>query len=686
MMKRNVFLTVILCVFAITNADAAVVQRNSRVSISRAPSVAAKSVQTNTAPAEEYVEPDIIESDIIEPEVVKEPVIIENKASRFDESLDDALSTNSDMAGTDLAEKIRAQRAALDAADNVATNRATGVSGKNTCDTGLRDCMTQKCGNNFAKCASDTDTTFGGKLDSCRRDLKCNANEFKLFSAEIKADRNAAIKLKSFNDIIDCGERYDKCIVAECGTTYSKCLGKSAGDTAISKCGTIAKNCSAMDSGLASRTMSVFGTLRQGAEKQISADEKKLYALRDQMKSVCSRLGAMFDERSLDCVYTVNFFAGDTSTLYASKKAYAGSTFDCTPNWFGVDVTTFKENAYRETRAQTAASSAMLGSGVGMGVGAITSGAITNAIKSQKAANAAKEAECSRQPNKKWSSFWGKCVNDNSTEKAEKQQQRIQNREQKKAERQSAAAQRQADRQQQHADNDAATKQKHCNRSGGTWANNTCSCPGNTEPKSSGKCPKTDSEQKVACEQSGGSWTLGRCRCKRGFELDDDTDKCTEKTTIVADNTSTTSQNDQTIVNDDTDSDNTKTTIVADNTSTTSQNDQTIVNDDTDSDNTKDKEKQLQQCKMNVMMENMDAENDPEFQNIYAEILQGYQTGTNSGTIDGQCTGGVSWRCTDGQPYKECMSQAAMECRSYFEAQDAFEQKKLQEKCPDLLS
>lgn len=441
-MKRNVFFIAILCAFTIA-ADAAVVQRNSRSSISRAPALSSvkSTQQTTTVTTEEQVE-----TVVAEPEVVEESIVIKNKASQFDETLDDALSTNNDMAGTDLAEKIRAQRAALDAASNATANKTQAASGRNLCDTGLRDCMTQKCGNNFANCASDTDTIFGTKLDACRRDLKCNANEFKLLSAEIKSDRNAAIKLKSFNDIIDCGERYDECIVKECGITYSKCLGKTAGDAAISKCNTIAKNCSAMDSGLAGRTMNVFATLRQTAEKQISTDEKKLYALRDQMKSVCSRLGAMFDERSLDCVYTVNFLAGNDATLYASKKAYAGSTFDCTPNWFGVDVTTFKENAYRETRAQTAASSAMLGSGIGMGVGAITSGAINNAIKSQKAANAAAEAECSRQPNMVWNSVLNKCVEDNSTERAERQQQRQQDRAQRNAERQSNQAQRQQQR------------------------------------------------------------------------------------------------------------------------------------------------------------------------------------------------------------------------------------------------
>ena len=76
------------------------------------------------------------------------------------------------------------------------------------------------------------------------------------------------------------------------------------------------------------RAMGVFATLRQSAEAQVLIDETKLYAMRDDMRSICKRIGAMFDDRSLDCVYTVNFYAGDDSTQYASNKLYAGGTFD----------------------------------------------------------------------------------------------------------------------------------------------------------------------------------------------------------------------------------------------------------------------------------------------------------------------------------------------------------------------
>ena len=187
--------------------------------------------------------------------------------------------------------------------------------------------------------------------------------------------------------------------MAECGATFSKCLGKSYGDAAIAKCRKIQNECTGLDNGLASRMMNVFAGVRQDAEKQVQRDEQRLYDLRDEMAAVCRKMGAMFDQRSLDCVYTVNFFANNSTTPYASKKAYAGGVFSCDPGWFGIDVTTFKENAYRLTREQKSASSAMLGSGIGMAAGAITSGAIDRALETQKAK---KELDQAKEDDEKW--------------------------------------------------------------------------------------------------------------------------------------------------------------------------------------------------------------------------------------------------------------------------------------------
>lgn len=328
-----------------------------------------------------------------ETETVEEPVI-ENKSSQFDSVLSTSSTSSVDTSANNLAEMIRQQRAELDAQDAINTAAAaTQLGNKNACDAGLRSCMQEKCGTDFTECRGDTDTIWGDKMDSCRLQLECTGEEYRLFSAEIKADRDANAQLMSYNAILECGNKYNDCIMTECGTTFSKCLGKTAGDAAIAKCKTIADNCVQQDSGLASRAMQVFANLRQDAEVQVQKDEQRLYELRDQMSQQCTMLGAMFDERTFSCVFTVNFYAGEDSTLFASKKLYAGNVFSCTPDWFGIDVTTFKENAYRLTREQTSASSSLMGSGLGVAAGAITSGAIGRAIDRQKAEKALKDAK-----------------------------------------------------------------------------------------------------------------------------------------------------------------------------------------------------------------------------------------------------------------------------------------------------
>ena len=332
------------------------------------------------------------------------PVVIVDKTSQFDAALGNATAGGADTSADERAEMIQRQRAALDAADAIGASSSvarTTTSGKMACDTDLRTCMAEKCGSDFSKCSGDTDTLWGGKMDACRRKITtCTSAMYAKFAPEIRADRDMNARLSSYNKIIDCGNRYNECIVDQCGITYSKCLGKSAGDMAISACAQIARDCTTADNGLASRTMNVFATLRQGAEVQVKSDEQRLYALRDQMSTMCRRLGAMFDERSLTCVYTVNFWAGDNQeTPFASKKVYAGDTFDCTQNWFGIDVTTFKENAYRLTREQTSATSSLMGSGIGTAVGAVTSGAINRAVDRHKADRALKQAEDEHQKN-----------------------------------------------------------------------------------------------------------------------------------------------------------------------------------------------------------------------------------------------------------------------------------------------
>ena len=109
---------------------------------------------------------------------------IEIKTSQFDEILDDIDAEIGGNNDSQLAEKIRKQRAAFNAQsakNSVATStKAAMASGKNECDQKLRACMKSKCGDDYLKCAGDTDTMWGSKMDTCRLDITCTGEEYRL--------------------------------------------------------------------------------------------------------------------------------------------------------------------------------------------------------------------------------------------------------------------------------------------------------------------------------------------------------------------------------------------------------------------------------------------------------------------------------------------------------------------------
>lgn len=311
-----------------------------------------------------------------------------NKSGKFDKVL--SSSTTSSLADNSFADLIKKQREAIatkEARDSEELSNKNALKiGTNQCDNGLRKCMQEKCGEKFTQCALDGATVFGDKINACKRNLKCTGEEIKLFSAEIMADRDFNVRTALYDSVVDCGKKYNRCMINECGSMFDKCLGKSASDAAIMACKKVADECREQDSGLSERVGVVLGKLRDYAEVDVKKDEERMYALRDLMRASCEKIGALFDERTFDCVYTISFFAGENAEYpMASRKRYAGDKFICTPEWFGIDVTTYKENAYRETRAQKGASSAMLGAGLGTGAAMVTSGAIQRGIDRQKA-------------------------------------------------------------------------------------------------------------------------------------------------------------------------------------------------------------------------------------------------------------------------------------------------------------
>lgn len=321
-----------------------------------------------------------------EPESAPEQIIkVDNKSSMFTSVMDEfSASSGTDRSEQQRAEMIQHQIDLYNMSSNNNSNSSNTYSA-HACNDALRGCMAEKCGDDFTKCANDSTTIWGQKMSACRAKTQCTAHEYNLIAPEIMADRDTNVRTKEYKYVKQCGTDYNKCIFAQCGNTMENCLAKKDEDNAISKCAYIARECREQDSGLAARAMEVFSDLRIIATDQAKRDEAYLYELRKKMGDTCARFGAAFDERTLDCVYTVNFFAGENRTLMASKKLFSDKSFQCTPDWFGIDITTFKENAYRLTRAQTSASAGALGGGIGMVAGMASSGGLTRAIDTYKA-------------------------------------------------------------------------------------------------------------------------------------------------------------------------------------------------------------------------------------------------------------------------------------------------------------
>lgn len=371
----------------ILDASAAVVNRptaGNRAAAARVQNRAATITQTPATNSNDLNTEEEIE------EMPEEPIIVDNKSTTFANAMAEISSPSLLNSDPGSANAIQEYMDAYNNSNGGSSSNNPAPSGAANCNNSLRACMQEKCGDDFSDCATDNTTIWGSKLDLCRNTTNCTAAEFAALAPEILADRDANLRLSYYESVIACADDYTECVSLACDDTETNCLSKADEDKAISACANIAKECREQDSGLAARFMDVFSELRTIKVGQVKKDEQRLYALRNLMRHTCEDLGAMFDERTLDCVYTVNFWSSDFEKPLASKKLYAGNKFQCTPDWFGVDVTTYKENAYRITREQQSATGAALGAGIGTAAGLISSGAIKNANDARKEKKEAK--------------------------------------------------------------------------------------------------------------------------------------------------------------------------------------------------------------------------------------------------------------------------------------------------------
>jgi len=463
--KNKLFFLSILGALCIGAADAAdVVQRTGMPAATTATAGRARPAPVAATPRIAAAPVAPVVAEVVTAEVVEELAPpVETRTAQFDTVLQES---GGSVASEDsnLRDLIAAQRSAdVNTAKITAANIAPPSGGANVCNDGLRACMKQKCGEKFEKCAGDGDTIWGDKMDSCRRTTKCTGREFDLLVPEIKADRDMEQNIGLFDEVLQCGERYNECIIAQCGPMFDGCIKKADGDRAIANCKKIADECRVADSGMPGRVMDVFGRQRQDAEIRVQKDYERLFELRKNMEAQCPKIGGMFDSRSFECVFTVEIRNRQLSeNALATKKLHPGARYICSPEWFGIDATTFMEEAQRMTRAQRGSSSAFMGGMLGAGAGTALNAGMTGAMFNQGKTNTqlkkedALDAECEAQGMVRKGN---KCSSDekdikeaaaNKAKNAEieqKKQERQDNRDQKKEERQEKRDERKEQRQ-----------------------------------------------------------------------------------------------------------------------------------------------------------------------------------------------------------------------------------------------
>ena len=300
----------------------------------------------------------------------------------------------SDEAASAMEMLIREQLARL-MVDEAPTAAAPNASAMPVCESNLRSCMQERCGDDFGRCANDSTAVWGDKIESCARRANCTPMEVTLFNAEILADRDFNVQMGGFVQTMPCGRAYNACIIRECGGPgFVRCISRAGGEAAISACRAEQDRCRAHDSGLQQRATEMFGVVRVAAERDVVVMERRLYAIRDEMLTACRNIGGLFDERSLNCIFNLEMHAGgEWDGRIASRTVNAGTPFMCTPEWFGVDVTTFLENRARHDREQRGALGELTGTMYGTATAMVTSGAINRAIDTHRAQRAANRAE-----------------------------------------------------------------------------------------------------------------------------------------------------------------------------------------------------------------------------------------------------------------------------------------------------
>ena len=402
----------------------------ARVPAARAPATVARAVPVAAAPAPVTVaEPEPISAEPLPIMPLPAPVpeiIVDDRSQSFSSMFGGGAAGRGEE--TPMAAMLRRMRAEMgmldDSPASMELRARLGVNTAAACDNGLRVCMSRTCGGDeFAGCALDSDTEWGMKMNTCRRQTECTGDEFAAFAAEIKADRDQFHQMSRFQAIMNCGVEYNNCIRNACNSDpeytncvsrggspaacrqharyYEQCWGRAGEVRGFAHCEAIQARCRGEDSGMEGRAREMIAGMRVNLERNLANWEREIFVLHNRLIETCRATQGTLDDRSLHCVYMaylyIDYQDGEGLRTVGNRRLHGGDRFVCTPEFFNVDLTTHIENAIRLTRSQTGATAALMGAGLGIAGGALASGAIGRAVE-QHAADRA-EADLQRAAN-----------------------------------------------------------------------------------------------------------------------------------------------------------------------------------------------------------------------------------------------------------------------------------------------
>ncbi|MDR1697248.1 MAG: hypothetical protein LBR41_03475 [Rickettsiales bacterium] len=292
-------------------------------------------------------------------------------------------SAGGPTSGAALRDSVRAQRAAAD----IAATGGAITSARSTCDADLRGCMIGLCGDDtYSKCWTDNSIEWNRKMTSCRAKSKCTTAEFDIIAPEFILDRDQFSSDSSFTIRTTCNINHNNCILQNCGRELKDCQNEAGQNRALAAC-PISRECEMVDNGMVGRSRSLFAALRIDYNEEQFANRQRMRELVDIMRNECAAQKGSYDEEGMTCVYSVELAANVYQNMVdrgrvdmgqanmvtlASRKLYAAAVYQCTEDWFGVDISTYMENAERRTANDRIAYNSALASGLAGAAGTVT--------------------------------------------------------------------------------------------------------------------------------------------------------------------------------------------------------------------------------------------------------------------------------------------------------------------------